>query len=152
MITTYKLVCLFGLACTIIMTLIPSASSIKCFECNSNIDKNCSLKIPPDYLIRDCARNPEGIAYEMCRKITQTIDFEVNGLKPDHRVIRSCAYERHQGDAKSKDCYQRSGFGGRQEVCSCQADLCNNSNNIKINFSILLASASLIFFFSKLVS
>lgn len=141
---THKLLCLIGLACSIIFTLIPSASSIMCYECNSKLDKNCSLKTPPDYLKRDCSRNPEGINYKVCRKITQTIDFEVNGLKPDHRIIRSCSYELHQKE--ENNCYQRSGFGGRQEVCSCAGDLCNNSNNIKINLSILLASVSILVF------
>ncbi|KOC65615.1 hypothetical protein WH47_01650 [Habropoda laboriosa] len=60
----------------------------------------------------------------MCRKITQVIEFSVNGLPPDTRVIRGCGW--YESNYKGK-CYQRSGFGGRQEVCSCLTDYCNTA-------------------------
>ncbi|KZC08920.1 hypothetical protein WN55_00311 [Dufourea novaeangliae] len=58
----------------------------------------------------------------MCRKITQVIEFSVNGLPADTRVIRGCGWQEESYKGK---CYQRGGFGGRQEVCSCLSDYCN---------------------------
>ncbi|KAJ8944439.1 hypothetical protein NQ318_002136 [Aromia moschata] len=53
---------------------------------------------------------------------------------PESRVIRTCGYDDSQ---YANRCYQRSGFGGRQEVCACQEDGCNRS-------SAIVASASLV--------
>lgn len=40
------------------------------------------------------------------------------------RVIRSCGWIESTYKGR---CYQRSGFGGRQEVCSCLHDYCNGA-------------------------
>lgn len=48
-------------------------------------------------------------------------------VKPDSRVIRTCGYEN---STNSNRCYQRSGFGGRQEVCACKTDFCNRSASL----------------------
>ncbi|KAK6627812.1 hypothetical protein RUM44_010291 [Polyplax serrata] len=105
--------------------------AIRCYECNSHNDSRCAMDIPPESLQKDCQEHTEGSKYTMCRKITQSIDFEVNGLQPDSRIIRSCGWE--ESNYKGR-CYQRSGFGGRQEVCSCLTDLCNaaTSHNIPV--------------------
>lgn len=73
---------------------------------------------------------------------TTTIDkfplsvFELNYflVQPDNRVIRTCGWDDSQYKNK---CYQRSGFGGRQEVCACDKDNCNGSY-------IVTASAALV--------
>lgn len=64
--------------CTLFVYVLGDA--IKCFECNSYNDTRCSLDKPPPELERDCTlKDTEKIKHTMCRKITQTIEFEVNG-------------------------------------------------------------------------
>lgn len=53
---------------------------------------------------------------------------------PDSRVIRTCGWD----DSQYKNrCYQRSGFGGRQEVCACDHDSCNGSNLATVSFALV---------------
>ncbi|XP_059476759.1 uncharacterized protein LOC132197468 [Neocloeon triangulifer] len=127
--------------CLALLTLVLSAQTgyaIKCFVCNSHTDKACMQDRPPESLEKDCTDAPDGATYTMCRKIVQHIDFEVNGLQPDHRVIRSCGYEASNYVDK---CYQRAGFGGRQEVCSCTTgDMCNSAPGIS-SMSVMVTVA-----------
>ncbi|XP_034256358.1 uncharacterized protein LOC117654211 [Thrips palmi] len=110
---------------------------LTCYECNSKNDSRCALDLPPDSLKKDCSEHIEGSKYTMCRKITQSIDFEVNGLPPDSRVIRSCGWDESSYKGK---CYQRSGFGGRQEVCSCLTNNCNGAASVAASAAALLGS------------
>ncbi|XP_043270111.1 uncharacterized protein [Venturia canescens] len=98
--------------------------ALTCYECNSHIDSRCADKKPPDALQKDCQVSAGGTKYTMCRKTVQSIEFPMNGLPPETRVIRTCGYD--ESNYKGR-CYQRSGFGGRQEVCSCLTNLCNGS-------------------------
>uniref|UniRef100_A0A8D8ZL98 Protein sleepless n=1 Tax=Cacopsylla melanoneura TaxID=428564 RepID=A0A8D8ZL98_9HEMI len=116
--------------------------ALTCYECNSHNNTQCASEIPPDSLKKDCNEHTGGSKYTLCRKIMQTIEFEVNGLPPDTRIIRSCAWD--DSSYKNK-CYQRSGFGGRQEVCSCSTDLCNGSPNISPLFTIPLLAVTFLF-------
>uniref|UniRef100_A0A1B6DU84 Uncharacterized protein n=1 Tax=Clastoptera arizonana TaxID=38151 RepID=A0A1B6DU84_9HEMI len=120
-----------------------SGLAIKCFECNSHNDTRCAAeKVAPE-LEKDCSlmTAPNNAKYTMCRKIIQTIEFEVNGLQPDSRVIRGCGWD--DSNYKNK-CYQRSGFGGRQEVCSCSTDLCNSSSTLKA-LSVIFLTLTVLF-------
>lgn len=54
----------------------------------------------------------------------------------DTRVIRGCGWDR---SAYVGRCYQRSGFGGRQEVCSCEDELCNSSNLVLASIPLVTA-------------
>lgn len=58
-------------------------------------------------------------------------------VPPDTRTIRTCGFE--EGNYKNK-CYQRSGFGGRQEVCACDTPYCNEGAATKATFGVLLAA------------
>lgn len=58
-------------------------------------------------------------------------------VEPDHRIIRSCGYDTSNYVGK---CYQRAGFGGRQEVCTCENDLCNSAPGVS-SVSALMALA-----------
>ncbi len=49
-------------------------------------------------------------------------------VPPDTRIIRGCGSE---DSSYRNKCYQRSGFGGRQEVCACDQDNCNSSTALK---------------------
>lgn len=59
-------------------------------------------------------------------------------VPPDTRIIRSCGFEK--GNYENR-CYQRSGFGGRQEVCACDSqNLCNDATKVqKGTFGLILA-------------
>ncbi|XP_019699979.1 uncharacterized protein LOC105189670 isoform X2 [Harpegnathos saltator] len=102
--------------------LIACVGAMQCYQCNSRNNSQCADLKPPDTMKIDCSDLKDGAKYTMCRKITQVIEFSVNGLPPDTRVIRGCGWD--ESNYKGK-CYQRSGFGGRQEVCSCLTDYCN---------------------------
>ncbi|NP_001135841.1 uncharacterized protein LOC100216354 precursor [Nasonia vitripennis] len=117
---------LFFIVCNALLLNKFGVDSLRCYECNSHIDSRCSETNPPDALKKDCSEHVEGAKYTMCRKITQVIEFSVNGLPANTRVIRSCGWD--ESNYKGK-CYQRGGFGGRQEVCSCTSDFCNGATN-----------------------
>jgi hypothetical protein len=57
----------------------------------------------------------------------------------DTRIIRSCGFVDNNGTYSNR-CYQRSGFGGRQEVCACTEDHCNGATTMKATFGVLLAA------------
>ncbi|KAK0171230.1 hypothetical protein PV328_008981 [Microctonus aethiopoides] len=105
-----------------------SAEALECFVCNSYSDSRCADKEPNKALIQKCDMlSSGGTKYTMCRKTVQTIEFGVNGLPPETRVIRTCGYD--ESNYKGR-CYQRGGFGGRQEVCSCLTNHCNAATPI----------------------
>lgn len=110
--------------CVLVIFCFCGINAIQCYLCNSHNDSRCADDVPPDVLKKDCADLKDGAKYTMCRKITQVIEFSVNGLPPDTRVIRGCGWDESN---YKKKCYQRSGFGGRQEVCSCVEDFCNTA-------------------------
>lgn len=121
----------------VLLMLAQGGLAIKCYECNSHLDARCAEKEPPEDLSKDCSEHKNGPKYTFCRKITQIIEFSVNNLPANTRTIRTCGYE--EGQYKNK-CYQRSGFGGRQEVCACDNDNCNGAVTAKATFGVLLAA------------
>jgi len=110
--------------CSILFLCYNDVNAMQCYQCNSRNNSQCADLVPPDTMKKDCSELKDGAKYTMCRKITQVIEFSVNGLPPDTRVIRGCGWD--ESNYKGK-CYQRSGFGGRQEVCSCLTDYCNSA-------------------------
>ena len=128
---------------------------MRCYECNSHNDLRCAEKEPPKELEKDCEEISAGNKYTFCRKITQVIEFSVNSreykihinkpfiliyffqiVPPDTRTIRSCGFEA--GNYANR-CYQRSGFGGRQEVCACEGELCNSAVKLRTTFGVVLS-------------
>jgi len=124
----------------VLFLCLQNGFGLMCYECNSHNDTRCAMEDLPDELIKPCAHR-EGKPFSLCRKIKQIIEFEVNGLPPDNRVIRGCGWD----DSTYKNrCYHRSGFGGRQEVCACDADKCNGSSTIYASVSLLLGMFALL--------
>uniref|UniRef100_U5ES22 Putative secreted protein n=1 Tax=Corethrella appendiculata TaxID=1370023 RepID=U5ES22_9DIPT len=121
----------------LVIFIVDKGSAIKCFECNSHNDTKCADDIPPDSLSVECGDHKHGVTYTFCRKITQVIEFSVNSLPPDSRVIRGCGWD--DSNYKGK-CYQRSGFGGRQEVCACYEDNCNSASTASIALGLILST------------
>ncbi|XP_076246982.1 uncharacterized protein LOC143186971 [Calliopsis andreniformis] len=126
------------LVCSLLVVLgFYGVNALQCYLCNSHNDSRCADEHPPDALKKDCADLKDGAKYTMCRKITQVIEFSVNGLSADTRVIRGCGWDESNYVGK---CYQRSGFGGRQEVCSCYTDYCNAATpNVLPPLSLILS-------------
>uniref|UniRef100_A0A182M2T4 Uncharacterized protein n=1 Tax=Anopheles culicifacies TaxID=139723 RepID=A0A182M2T4_9DIPT len=122
----------------VIAVLINKGDAIRCFECNSAEDSTCSHDDPPETMSVDCNDHKDGNKYTFCRKIVQIIEFPVNNLPPDNRVIRGCGWDESSYKGK---CYQRSGFGGRQEVCACYDDNCNGASSLSVTFGVLLFGA-----------
>ncbi|EDW78036.1 UPAR/Ly6 domain-containing protein crok [Drosophila tropicalis] len=122
---------IYVISALILAVAVQQGEAIKCFVCNSHKDANCALDIPPDNLLKDCQEDystrGKGIP-SYCRKITQIIEFSVNSLPPDSRVIRTCGF---QNQTSTNYCYQRAGFGGRQVVCSCDTDNCNGAGALQ---------------------
>lgn len=111
---------------------VKEGQSILCFNCNSYIEQDCSLEVVPEKYKTEC---PDS-TYNICRKIKQVIDFEVNGLQPNTRIIRMCGKQ----DEEPNKCYQRSGFGGRQVVCGCDKEGCNASSTIYVSTALLIGA------------
>jgi hypothetical protein len=127
----------------ILVLLVNEGSAIRCFECNSYNDTRCAHDKPPQDLSVECGNHHRGVTYTFCRKIKQVIEFSVNQLPADTRIIRGCGWD----DSAYKDkCYQRSGFGGRQEVCACPKDDCNSSTVLQSSFIGIIAFWIVMFF------
>lgn len=52
---------------------------MQCYQCNSRNNSQCAEDKPPDTMKIDCSDLKDGAKYTMCRKITQVIEFSVNG-------------------------------------------------------------------------
>lgn len=53
--------------------------AMQCYQCNSRNNSQCADNKPPDTMKIDCSDLKDGAKYTMCRKITQVIEFSVNG-------------------------------------------------------------------------
>ncbi|XP_011180290.1 uncharacterized protein LOC105210831 [Zeugodacus cucurbitae] len=126
----------------VLLLAVQQGAAIKCYVCNSHKDANCALDIPPDNLLKDCEEDystrGKGIP-TYCRKISQIIEFSVNNLPPDSRVIRTCGF---LNQTSTNYCYQRAGFGGRQVVCSCDKDNCNGAGALNLSMGVLFTAAA----------
>ncbi|XP_061516721.1 uncharacterized protein LOC1277840 isoform X1 [Anopheles gambiae] len=160
----------FLVSLLVIAVFIQKGDAIRCFECNSAEDSTCTHDNPPDSMSVDCNDHKDGNKYTFCRKIVQIIEFPVNNLPPDNRVIRGCGWDESSYKVRSRAgltssihvdppgchssfscvrfflytqgrCYQRSGFGGRQEVCACYDDNCNGASSLSVTFGVLLFGA-----------
>ncbi|KAL0822052.1 hypothetical protein ABMA28_005421 [Loxostege sticticalis] len=127
----------FGFGIVVLCAIFDFGSAIMCYECNSATNSFCSEAVLPESLKRNCSEHDRGVRHTLCRKIVQHVDFEVNGQLPAGRVIRSCGWD----ETKYKGaCYHRSGYGGRQEVCSCTKDFCNSSHETRATLAVLLTT------------
>ncbi|XP_028029301.1 uncharacterized protein LOC114242372 [Bombyx mandarina] len=117
---------------------VEQGQAIVCYQCNSHNDSRCIMEDLPDTLRQPCKSTDT-----MCRKISQVVEFEMNGMPPDNRVIRGCGWD--ESNYKGR-CYQRSGFGGRQEVCSCLTDGCNSASLPVMGTTVMLLTLALLKF------
>lgn len=54
-----------------------------------------------------------------------------------NRIIRTCGWDASNYNNK---CYHRSGFGGKQDVCTCMTDYCNSAQKTYIAFATVVAA------------
>ncbi|XP_015524851.1 uncharacterized protein [Neodiprion pinetum] len=111
------------LAVFLVCFFIEGSRALECYDCNSHIDPLCADEIPPESAKKPCNELPGGSGYTLCRKIEQTIDFSVNDLEPDRRIVRMCGWDE---SSYSNSCYEkRPSPGIVQKVCACRYDYCN---------------------------
>ncbi|XP_026488025.2 uncharacterized protein LOC113394808 [Vanessa tameamea] len=126
----------YGLGLLTLFGLIHYGSTILCYECNSASNSMCSDAVLPDSMKRNCSDHDRGVSHTLCRKMIQHVDYGINGHLPESRVIRGCGWD----DTRYKGvCYHRSGYGGRQEVCSCFTDLCNGASDFSSHPHIVVS-------------
>lgn len=131
---------LFGLTVLGIALTLQTVSAITCFKCNSKSDPGCDTS-PVDLKYKtDCSELKDGSKYDRCRKISQWVDKEMDGLKPDSRIVRDCGI--NQG-VDERTCYYRAGFGGRQQVCSCTSEDCNAASKLGSTVFAIIASIAI---------
>jgi len=133
---------LVGLFLALLALTFQSVSAISCYKCNSKTDAGCDTTPPSSKYMMECGELKEGSKYDRCRKIDQWVDKEMEGMKPNQRVIRDCGWG--QGDDE-RTCYYRAGFGGRQNVCTCQSDNCNGASNIASTAFAIISGVALCF-------
>jgi len=119
----------------LLVLLVNEGLAINCIECNSHYNQDCETDNAVRNYTVDCQSkfetDEEGkrIEFTFCRKISQIIEFSVNQLPANTRIIRSCGYDKRN---YVNSCYKRHGFGGRQIVCACDdKDNCNSSTTLQ---------------------
>lgn len=71
-----------------------AGSALKCYECNSHNDSRCAQEEPPQLLGKDCSTHQNAAhKYTLCRKIVQTIEYEVNGREYFVLIYFQIAYQ-----------------------------------------------------------
>ncbi|CAI4227143.1 unnamed protein product [Auanema sp. JU1783] len=122
---------------TILLSVVACASAIKCYACNSLIQKDCTEKFEK-YIMKCVPRKFGGsttsVAPIGCRKTLQYASGESS-------VIRECAYF---GEAEEKN--QKGSLGVSRKFHQCTEDLCNSATS----FKILLVPTVLIAFYNML--
>lgn len=63
------------------------------------------------------------------------IQFLVTVKSDKNRIIRSCGWYSSNYNNK---CYHRSGYGGKQDVCTCSTDYCNSAQKTYIAFATMM--------------
>lgn len=122
-VAIFALIALFGVA-----------HSLKCFQCNSEVDQACADDFAEESpaLVKAFFRNcpdKDGEAAGFCRK--SKMWFEVNG---ETRVHRDCGYKRRE----NYTCYQQRADDHVVDVCQCDDEGCNAASDISINIAMTI--------------
>ncbi|XP_004531403.1 uncharacterized protein LOC101460978 [Ceratitis capitata] len=106
---------------TIFSTSIPAANALRCHQCNSHLQEDCTvLRLVTPRAPRDDQFLGECESPDMfCRKIVTQI--EVTG---EHRIIRSCGKLDNKKE-KNSYCFDADNEGFKQTICNCFEDGCN---------------------------
>lgn len=117
------------LAFAVIATVVGTGLALRCYNCNSHIDKGCDT-LPKDKAegyLKDCGNRDNGEQYNICRKLDMHLDMDFGKEHPaENRIHRDCGYmETEEGKTQESSCYYKSGYNTRTWVCSCKEDGCN---------------------------
>nr|AAY66937.1 hypothetical protein [Ixodes scapularis] len=120
---------------------LPTAlGAIECYVCNSK-DTPEWVDKPDASHLKNCSEMEKGSMYTACRKMDINVDFPVNGLPEQKRVVRQCAVVGEP----DRPCYYKAGFGGRVNVCHCFDNKCNGAGLPGLAGAAVLALPLLIF-------
>ncbi|XP_031634868.1 uncharacterized protein LOC116348132 isoform X2 [Contarinia nasturtii] len=121
----------------LLVIFVGQGVTIKCFECNSNVDIRCALAYPPSEFVVDCAdvSTHTNLTYNYCRKISQVVRIGINSLEPDSRVLRECGSDITE---VRPECYTRHGISAHQQICECDISYCNGFKSVHTPCGILL--------------
>ncbi|XP_059057750.1 uncharacterized protein LOC131851285 [Achroia grisella] len=128
----------------IVLSIVTSTFSIKCWDCRSNNDPKCADPFDNSTVpITDCKQEKglihlPGVTPQMCRKIRQ----KVNGV---WRYFRGCAYLGEVGlQGDERFCLMRTGtYNIFIEYCTCNSkDGCNSSSLFSPIPLLLLVTAT----------
>ncbi|CAF1119739.1 unnamed protein product [Rotaria sp. Silwood1] len=111
----------------LLIALIPSITSLRCYVCNSNDNPQCTNGTQLSTFEQECKETIE----PHCRTISQTI----NDIKS---IVRACGSK-----ASAKTCYKTAGVNNAN-VCSCNTDLCNHAPNFNRQYKIMTILSSII--------
>ncbi|CAF1680348.1 unnamed protein product [Rotaria magnacalcarata] len=124
------------LTLVVLLILIPSITTLKCYVCNSNDDPRCLNTNAEDLKVfgQEC-----GISVDpYCRTITQTVN-------KDKSIVRACGSK-----ITSKSCYKTAGLNSAN-VCSCNYDLCNSAPKFNQPQQIMTILSSIIVMATSLI-
>lgn len=154
----------------LLLQSIHTGASIKCFNCNSNIDIRCALAYPPSEFIVDCEQlsHQTNLTYTYCRKISQIIKFGINECKyfsvlwiynqvSTDISINSPFFLSHTHQAVNPDsrvvrecgsnitdvrtvCFERHGISSIQSICECDISYCNSAKRVMQTANVLVAA------------
>lgn len=85
------------------------------------------------------SENKTYFKYVLLLSLSTTLSLVFVTVPSDHnRIIRSCGWDASNYNNK---CYHRSGFGGKQDVCTCATDYCNSAQRTYLAFAIVVAAS-----------
>jgi len=136
----------FTISLTLFVILVSyPIDGLKCFECSSLNNTNCSDPFKANDTLVECPPAPEHIQHliankdaQLCRKLKQNIDGKI-------RVTRNCGYLLNNETMRDDHSCFKDAFTAYTSsfYCSCSGDKCNRSSsgappNITVLFILLV--------------
>jgi len=136
----------FLAAIVCLAVVFQECASLKCFKCNSKIDKSCSDGFESsssalrESFLTQCDPKPDAETGELiqpyCKKVTmwlnQMTDPEQGTIETETRVDRNCGYGRRAPRADgSKRCPQTRSDDHVVYTCACDEDGCNTGATVQ---------------------
>ncbi|XP_030384177.1 uncharacterized protein LOC115631542 [Scaptodrosophila lebanonensis] len=129
----------------LIVNLFLSATALRCHQCNSHDNDDCSHLIVntprgqrDNQFLLNC--DPKGSAQPFCRKTV--LKFEVND---EHRIERSCGWIEEK---TQNVCFTADSEGFKQTICTCAEEGCNGAptqlNGPRLWYSLSATAFSLV--------
>lgn len=140
--------------------------TIKCFDCNSNVDIRCAVPYsPPSEFIVDCETigRSTGLTYTHCRKISQIVKHALNQCNVrwafyvatgDKKTLNTNQHDsifcsivppdsrviRECGSNITEvrtECFERHGKSSIQSICECDISYCNGTYQTQVSATVI---------------